>query len=247
MDRFLYVSMTGAKQNMVAQEVHANNLANISTTGFRKDFAQARAMQVYGPGQATRAYALTERPATDFQQGTMQQTGRDLDVAIRGEGWITVQAPNGDEALTRAGDLQIDVNGILRTGVGYPVLGNGGPISIPEAEKIEIGTDGTISIRAKGQGPDVLTEVNRIKLVNPDPATLRKGVDGLIRADGEGVVFDPDATIQIHAGFIEGSNVNAVESMTEIISLARQFELQVKMMQEAEQKTESMARLLRVQ
>ena len=115
MDRSLYIAMTGAGQNMLATAVHANNLANVSTTGFRGDFAQAKAMPVFG-GLASRAYALTETPATDMAPGTLQESGRDLDVAINGEGWIAVQAPDGSEAYTRAGDLRIDTSGLLLTG-----------------------------------------------------------------------------------------------------------------------------------
>ena len=152
MDKSLYISMTGASQNAMAQRAHANNLANLTTTGFRRDFEQARSMPVFGDGYATRAYAMTERPGTDMSAGVMQETGRELDVAVQGEGWIAVQAADGTEAYTRAGSLNIDAFGVLRTSSGLPVLGNGGPIAIPPAQKVEIGSDGTISIRALGEG-----------------------------------------------------------------------------------------------
>ena len=186
MDKSLYISMTGASQNAMAQRAHANNLANLTTTGFRRDFEQARSMPVFGDGYATRAYAMTERPGTDMSAGVMQETGRELDVAVQGEGWIAVQAADGTEAYTRAGSLNIDAFGVLRTSSGLPVLGNGGPIAIPPAQKVEIGSDGTISIRALGEGPAVMAEVDRLKLVNPDPTTLEKGADGLMRTkDGQ--------------------------------------------------------------
>ncbi|MCG4453723.1 flagellar basal body rod protein FlgF [Pseudomonas sp. MMS21-TM103] len=245
MDKMLYVSMTGAQNNSLAQSAHANNLANISTNGFRRDFEQARSMQVFGDTLPARVYAMTERPGTDFTPGSMQETGRDLDVAIGGRGWLAVQAADGSEAYVRTASLNIDALGVLRTGNGLPVMGNGGPIAVPPEQKIEIGQDGTISIRALGEGPSVLAEVDRLKLVNPDLKQMEKGSDGLIRFKGTGPV-QADATVQVTSGFLESSNVNAVEEMTAILSLSRQFELQVKMMRTAEDNAAAVARVLQI-
>lgn len=246
MDKALYISMSGAKQSMIAQQAHSNNLANVNTTGFKNDFAQARSMPVFGEHHPTRAYAMTERPGTNFQQGPLNETGRELDVAIKGEGWIAVQAPDGSEAYTRAGDLQTDSNGILRTGAGLAVLGNGGPIAIPPSAKMEIGADGTISVIPLGQPADALAEVDRIKLVNPDNDQIEKGLDGLIRIKEGNPAAALDANVRLESGFLEGSNVNAVESLTEILSLARQYELHVKVMSTADQNSEAAARLLQI-
>jgi flagellar basal-body rod protein FlgF len=245
MDKMLYVSMTGPHNNSLAQSAHANNLANISTSGFRRDFAQARSMQVFGDTLPARVYALTERPGTDFTPGTLQETGRDLDAAIGGRGWLAVQAADGSEAYVRTASLNIDALGVLRTGNGLPVMGNGGPIAVPPEQKIEIGSDGTISIRALGEGPSVLAEVDRLKLVNPDLKQMEKGTDGLIRFKGVGPV-QADATVQVTSGFLESSNVNAVEEMTSILALSRQFELQVKMMRTAEDNAAAVARVLQI-
>ncbi|HIZ50285.1 MAG TPA: flagellar basal-body rod protein FlgF [Candidatus Pseudomonas excrementavium] len=245
MDKSLFLSMSGASQNMLAQRAHANNLANVSTTGFRRDFEQARSMPVFGEGFATRAYAMTERPGTDMSSGTLQQTGRDLDVAVEGEGWIAVQAPDGGEAYTRAGNLKIDVFGILRTSGGLPVLGNAGPIALPPADKVEIGTDGTISFRAQGEAPNVLAEVDRIKLVKPDQVAMHKGEDGLMRMN-DGQEQPADGAVTLVTGFLEGSNVNAVEEMTAMLSLARQFELHIKMMRTAEENAQATNKLLQI-
>ncbi|WP_020209447.1 flagellar basal-body rod protein FlgF [Gilvimarinus chinensis] len=246
MDKALYIAMTGAKHNMKAQANHANNMANVNTTGFRADFAQARSMSVYyGDGHPTRAYALSESPATDFDHGPIQQTGRDLDVAINGDGFLAVQSPDGGEAYTRAGDLQLDANGLLRTGNGLLVMGNNGPIALPPIEKVAIGDDGTISIVAQGEGPETLVEVDRLKLVNPDPAQMEKSADGLFRHTDIPVLV-ADADVQVISGAVEGSNVNAVEAFTEILSLSRQYELQVKLMKTVQEQSESSARLLQV-
>ena len=245
MDKMLYVSMTGAHNNSLAQSAHANNLANISTNGFRRDFEQARSMQVFGDSFPARVYAMTERPGTDFTPGALQETGRDLDVAIGGRGWLAVQAADGSEAYVRTASLNIDALGVLRTGNGLPVMGNGGPIAVPPEQKVEIGQDGTISIRALGEGPSVLAEVDRLKLVNPDLKQMEKGSDGLIRFKGSEPV-QADATVQVTSGFLESSNVNAVEEMTAILSLSRQFELQVKMMRTAEDNAAAVARVLQI-
>lgn len=245
MDKMLYVSMTGAQNNTLALRAHANNLANVSTSGFRRDFEQARSMPLFGETYPARVFAMSERPATDFRAGSLQETGRDMDVAIGGKGWIAVQAPDGSEAYVRTASLNIDALGVLRTGNGLPVMGNAGPIAVPPEQKVEIGQDGTISIRALGENPNVLAEVDRIKLVNPDPRSLEKGSDGLIRVKGQPEI-EADATVQITSGFLEASNVNAVEEMTAILSLSRQFELSVKMMRTAEDNSSAMARVLQI-
>ncbi len=244
MDRMLYLAMTGARQTMVAQAVNTNNLANTSTTGFKADLEQFRAMPVFGPGQPSRVYAMTERPATDLSFGSINQTGRELDVAIQGDGWLAVQAPDGSEAYTRAGELRVEPSGLLVTGGGHLVLGEGGtPISIPPAEKLEIGVDGTISIRPVGQGENALATLDRIKLVNPELAELTKGEDGLMRTrSGEPALAD--ANVRVISGALETSNVNAVEAMVNMIELARHYEMQVKMMSAAKETDAASTKLL---
>lgn len=247
MDRALYIAMTGAKHNMLAQATRANNLANLSTTGFRADFEQSRSMGVYyGSGQPTRAYAMTESPQANFTSGPMITTGNDLDIAIQGNGFIAVQAPDGSEAYTRAGNLAVDARGVLRTASGLQVLGTGGgPISIPENEKVQIGNDGTISMVGLGQGPEALVQVGNLKLVNPDLKNLEKGDDGLFRQrDGLQAAASPNVTVR--SGMLEGSNVNAIDEFTQIMSLARQYEMQVKIMKTAEENSASSAQLLQM-
>jgi flagellar basal-body rod protein FlgF len=245
MDRMLYIAMNGAKQTLLAQTTNDHNLANANTSGFRADLEAFRAMPVFGPGYPTRVYAMASQPGVDFAPGTISATGRDLDVAINGRGWIAVQAPDGSEAYTRAGDLRIDPAGRLVTGAGHPVLGNAGPIAIPPAEKIEIAADGTISIRAAGQAASALATIDRIKLVDPPAASLVKGADGLLRRR-DGAAAEADAQVQLTAGSLEGSNANPVEAMVNLITLARQFELQVRMMRTAAENDAAAAQLLRL-
>ncbi len=244
MDRVLYVAMAGARQTLLAQALNSHNLANASTVGFKADLFQTRSMPVYGRGQPSRVYAMTERPGVSFDAGTIQQTGRELDVAVNGQGWIAVQAPDGGEAYTRAGDLRLTVNGLLETGAGHPVLGNSGPIAIPPAEKVDIAVDGTISVRPVGQSIRALAEVDRIKLVNPSLDGLYKSDDGLFRLKSDGQAV-PDANVRIVPGALEGSNVNPVDALVKMISLARRFELEVKIMQAADENATAAATILR--
>lgn len=243
MDRMLYVAMSGAKQTMLAQASNSNNMANANTTGFRADLAAFRSMPVYGPGEPSRVYAMAERPGVDTTSGALNSTGRNLDIAIKEDGWIAVQAKDGSEAYTRAGNLQVGDGGLLTTGSGLLVLGNGGPIALPPAEKIEIGGDGTISIRGIGQSASTLTVLDRIKLVKMDGASIVKGGDGLMRKS-DGTTAEPDATVNLIAGALEMSNVSAVDSMVNMITLARQYEAQVKMMKTAEDTDNASTQLL---
>jgi len=181
MDEMIYLAMTGAKQTEYAQTINSNNLANISTTGFRADLHAFSSAPIEGPGVPSRINAVVESYGTDFSQGAVASTGRDLDIAIKGSGFIAVQAADGSEVYTRAGDLRIGSGGLLETGSGKRVIGNAGPVAIPPNNSLLIGSDGTISVQPIGQGPETLATVDRIKLVNPDTRLLTKGSDGLLR------------------------------------------------------------------
>jgi len=249
MDRMLYIAMTGAGQITRAQGVNSNNLANASTTGFRADLESFTSLQVNGPGHDSRAYAVSEGQGVDLSQGTINSTGNPLDVAVNGDGWIAVQAPDGSEAYTRAGNLSVNELGQLFTGDGLPVLGNDGPIAVPPFETMEVGGDGTITIRPVGQSANTLSTINRIRLVNPEPETLYKGKDGLLRVDLEATPENAvlaDANVGLVSGALESSNVNPIESLVTMISLARQFEMNVKLMDTARQNDAASAELLRV-
>lgn len=243
MDKSVYVAMSGAMQNMTAMAVHANNIANVATTGFRADLAHVTSVSMQSAGVTTRAYPVLQSSATDMQPGTLAETGRSLDVAINGEGWIAVQALDGTEAYTRAGELKLDTSGQLLTGNGLPVLGNGAPISLPPAQSVHIGVDGTISIRPLGAAAQELAEIDRIKLVKAERGELVKGADGLMHPTADEPLL-PDATVRLESGFLESSNVNAVSALTDLIALSRQFEIQVKAMKAAESNGQASARLL---
>ena len=240
MDRLIYTAMSGAKATMARQDALSNNLANANTQGFRADLTAFRAVPVRGDGLASRVHALEATAGFDAAPGPIMQTGRNLDVAIRGDGWLAVQGLDGNEAYTRAGALEVSADGTLQTRTGLAVVGEGGPIAIPQGAEVTIGTDGTVTTRVGTQPP---VAVGRLKLVNPPPSELRKGADGLMRtADGRPAEADP--TVGVADGALEGSNVNPVESMVGLIAAARQFEMQMKMLQNAETNEQRASRLL---
>ena len=244
MDRFLYISMSGAKESLRAQTVNNHNLANASTTGFRADLSAFQTREVAGSGHASRAYATNSTTGFDQSQGALVQTGRDLDVGVHGPGWIAVQGRDGREAYTRMGDLRVDSTGMLMNGAGLPVLGDAGPLSVPPNASVMVGGDGTISIVPLGQGPETTALVGRIKLVNPAADTLSRGDDGLFRLK-DGTDAPPDASVRLASGVLESSNVNVADAMVNMIELSRHFDLQVKAMRTAEENAAVAAQLLK--
>tara|TARA_B110000438_G_C15781820_1_gene636656 strand:- start:1096 stop:1839 length:744 start_codon:yes stop_codon:yes gene_type:complete len=245
MDKMLYIAMSGAKQNMQALSVNANNLANAKTTGFKADLANARAMQAFGEGLPTRVFSMTERAGQNFDSGALLTTGRDLDIAIQGQGWLTVQTEDGSEAFTRNGQLKLSDNGALETSSGDLVIGDNGPIFLPlPVKSINISADGTIMVQPEGAPSSVQEEVGRIKFVNPDNRFLEKGNDGLFRRK-DGNIEPADVSVQVASGALESSNVNPIGEMTDMIALQRQFEMQLKMMKTAEEIDSSASSLLR--
>jgi len=245
MDKSLYIAMSGAKQTLLAQTANANNLANAQTSGFKTDLEQFRSMPVYGPGYPTRVYAMTERPGTDLSPGAMQQTGRDLDIAIEGDGWLAVEGSDGKEAYTRAGDLRTTPEGLLQTGTGLKVLGQDGSITLPPAQKLEIGKDGTISMVPLGGNASNTAVIDRIKLVRPDPQNLEKRNDGLMHLK-DNKTAEASADVTLVQGALEGSNVNTIGAMVEMIELAKNFELQTKVMKSADENASASARLMQM-
>ena len=245
MDEMIFLAMTGAKQTEYAQTINSNNLANVSTTGFRADLHSFSSVPIDGPGIESRINPVVESYGTDFSQGPIATTGRDLDVAVQGDGFIAVQAPDGSEAYTRAGDLRVEAGGLLSTGAGHLVMGNGGPVAIPPNSSLLIGGDGSISVQPLGQGPETLAIVDRIKLVNPDVSMLEKGSDGLLRMP-EGKIADADASVPVMSGALEQSNVNVAKTLVNMIALARQYEMQINVIKKSEENADAAAQMMRL-
>ena len=233
MDRLIYTSMSGAKYLLERQATLANNLANAGTTGFRADTVGLRAVPAVSPQAGTRVFTVETTTGADFSQGPMTATGRTLDVAVQGQGWLAVQTSDGSEAYTRNGALQVGADGVLQLPNGLQVQGTGGPISIPaDATSVLIAADGTVSVKAASSKTP--TTVGQLKLVNPPISDLTKGTDGLFRTQS-GAPADADASVKVADGTLEGSNVNVVEAMVGMIAASRQFEMQMKMLSTAEQ------------
>jgi flagellar basal-body rod protein FlgF len=243
MDKGLYVAMTGAKQIMQAQAVNNHNIANLSTTGFRADSVAFASLPIYGPGYATRVNAVAGDSGTDFSPGVMQSTGRDLDIAVNGKGFIAVRGTDGKEAYTRAGDLRVTPNGAVITASGLAVLSESGPVNIPPSTVVSIGSDGTISVVPQGSQPFAVSQVDRIKLVNPPTANLQKGDDGLLRLKTGGAA-KADDTVSITSGMLESSNVNPAQSLINMIELQRLYEFQIKSMNSTDTNEQSAERMM---
>ncbi len=230
MDRLIYIAATGAKQVMEQQSTTSHNLANLNTTGFRAQMDSFRSVPVQGPSLPTRAFVLDATTGADVSQGVVQQTGNPLDVAVKGSGWIAMQATDGSEVYTRNGALQLSDAGLLIGERGLAVAGDAGPITVPPEGRVTIAPDGTVStMDVRG----VSTAVGRIRLVNPAASELQRGDDGLFRTTG-GQPLQADAAVKLAPGSLEGSNVNAVEAMVGMITLARAFDLQMNLLKNVE-------------
>lgn len=242
MDRLAYLAAAGAKQMLHRQETIAHNLANASTNGFRADLDAFRAVPVQGAGPGTRVFVAESTPGFDSTPGPLQATGRNLDVAIEGDGYLVVESRDGSEAYSRGGSLDVGADGTLRTRAGFAVQGDGGPITIPENARVTVGRDGTISAITGADNKSV-NVLGRIKLVNPPAASLVKGGDGLLRpADGNPAAAD--ANVRLIDGTLEGSNVNLVDALVSMIAVARQFDTQMRLMGAADQNGRDANKLL---
>jgi flagellar basal-body rod protein FlgF len=241
MNDLIWLAMSGAQALAHRQESTAHNLANANTVGYRADRSVFRSVPVESAqGSPTRVFALEASAAFDPSPGPVTATGRSLDVAIVGEGWFVVQSPDGGEALTRNGRLEVGPEGALQVAGGRPVLGDGGPLVVPPNAQVGVGADGTVSARVEGQPP---VQLGRLRLVNPPPAQLVRGEDGLMRSVSPDPVPD-DPAVRVAEGALEGSNVNVVESMVGMISLARQYEVQMRLLQNAENNEQRATQLL---
>lgn len=244
MDRMIYIGMGGAKQAMEQQAAVANNMANVSTPGFRAQINNYRAVPVVGDEMATRAMVVATTQGADMRSGPLVQTGRSLDVAVRGDGWLTVQTPDGGEAYTRVGNLQVGAEGQLLTMDSLPLLGDAGPVVVPPGSSLTVAADGVITALGAGDPAVGASEVGRLKLVNPAVRDLVRGDDGLFRMLAGVAAPQADPGVRLLTGTLEGSNVNAVEAMVDMIANARRFEMQMKTLQTAESNDQQANKLL---
>ena len=245
MDRLVYTAYSGLRGTMAAQAAIANNMANVSTTGFKADKVDFERLALVGQTFQTRAPTSEEVIDADRQAGAITHTGRDLDVAMNGDAWLGVQAADGEEAYTRRGDLSIAPSGLLQTGDGYAVLGQSGPITIPPADKVTIASDGSVLVVPKGGDPDKPQTLDKLKLVSTKGSTTLKGMDNLLRVKGGGALPDNlDATVTSRS--LEGSNVNMMESLVAMIENQRSYEVQASLLKNAKDMDEGSASVMRL-
>src|SRR5690348_12570073 len=245
MDRSLYVAMTGATQMMREQSEVAHNLANADTVGFKAQLSAFKPLPVQGPGMATRINSVAQSLGVDMRDGGQIDTGRELDVAVQGQGWIAVQGADGSEGYTRAGELRMTPDGLLTDSRGNLVLGDGGPISVPQSTQMTIGADGTISVVPMGQSPETIAAIGRIKLVNPAVDQLSLGTDGLMHLNGGGTA-QADPAVALKSGVLESSNVDPSQTLVQMIQLSRQYELQIRSIKSADENAQAASRLLQM-
>jgi len=238
MDRVIYTAMTGAISTLGQQAAVAHNLANVDSTGFRAEMHKMRAVEIQTQAMRSRSFVVDASVATDFTPGSLKYSGNPYDVAVKGKGWLAVQTAGG-EAYTRDGALEVSANGVLQTRTGLPVLGDGGLVTIPPDSVIVIGTDGTVSAIQNG----VTNEVARLKLVNPPEGELVRGEDGFFRLQS-GQPAPANEEVQVAGGYLESSNVNVADQMVQMISLARQFEMQMRMITNAQENDRSATQVL---
>ncbi len=243
MDRLIYTAMTGAAATMGQEAAVAHNLANATSTGFKAELHRLRAVPIQNTQLPTRAFVVDASVSDDFTPGPLQHTNRSMDVAVQGKGWLAVQMPDGTEAYTRNGSLEVNANGVLQTRSGLPVVGGGGPITVPPDVEVVVGSDGTVSAVPRTGARNNTTTVGQLKLVNPPEQDMRRGGDGYVRlADGNPAPADP--AVRVASGYLEGSNVNVVEQMVTMISLARHYETQTKLLSVAQEMDRSASQLV---
>ena len=247
MDKLVYTAATGLRARMAAQAAIANNMANASTTGFRADIVNFDQLDMIGKGLDTRRPTSEEVITADFKPGTVEQTGRPLDVAMSGEAWMAVQASDGSEAYTRRGDLQISASGVLETGDGFPVMGSGGPITVPPADKVSIGSDGSISILPLGSAPGAaMQKLDQLKLVSPTGSQTVKGLDNLLYVQGGGTL-PQNLDAQVQTGALEGSNVDMTKALVDMIENQRAYEVQANLLKDAKDMDQGGASVMSLQ
>jgi len=245
MDRLIDVARTAMRGSLARQTAIANNLANVDTSGFRAEIYNASTRWVGGQGLSTRAESVDQVIGADFKQGSVQQTGNPLDIAINGDSLLAVQASDGSEAYTRRGDMRVNESGLLLTGDGNPVLGSAGPITLPPYDSVSIAKDGGVWIVPQGGQVDQPQQVDTLKLVNPKGSAVAKGTDNLFRQANGGVLPD-DPNAQVTPGSLEGSNVNATAALVNMIEASRAWENQIKLINTAKEIDSSGASLMKV-
>ena len=245
MDRLIYTAVSGMADSMTRERVIASNMANAQTIGFKAETLYTTPITLKGPQLEARAMAEGEVKGANMVAGAITPTGRKLDIAMQDTSMIAVQAPDGSEAYTRRGDLTVSPTGVLENGEGSPVLGDGGPITVPVDAQLSIGPDGSVLVTNPDTPNVAPTQVDKIKLASPEGSSIAKGLDGLFRVVGGGVLpVNNDAKLAV--GSLEQSNVNSADVLTQMIQAQRLFEIRTKLIATAKEVDQSSAALMRM-
>jgi len=246
MDRLIFTAFSGLNSSMVRQRVIASNMANAQTIGYRADTLQFTPMTVQdGRGLDVRAMIDTEVRGANMAQGSLTETGKPLDIALTGEALMAVQASGGEEAYTRRGDLSISPSGALSNGDGMPVIGDGGPITVPPGGQVSIAPDGGVMVRDSATPDAPPTRIDRIKLVSKAGTRIEKALDGVFRVYGGGSL-PADLEAKVTAGALEQSNVNPSDVMVQMIEAQRLFDIRTKLISTAKDIDEGGSALMRM-
>ena len=244
MDRLIYTALTGMDAAMNRQRMVANNLANSSTPGFRKEIFAVTPATLRDGSIEARALARGMVRSADMSTAQVNPTGRPLDIAVEGEALIAFQAPGGGELYSRRGDLRIASTGLLENGEGLPVLGeSGAPITVPAGFRVAIAADGTLLASDPAAPGEEAAALDRIKLVSPEGSVLAKGIDSFLEVPAGGVL-PADPTARVQSGALEQSNVQTAATLVEMIEAQRAFEQRAKVIQTAGELDEASSRLL---
>ncbi|MCB2147975.1 MAG: flagellar basal-body rod protein FlgF [Deltaproteobacteria bacterium] len=233
----MYLAAAGALVQQLRLEVLANNVANISTIGYKGDQSIFRIPEETDPQtfptsiegiQSLSPYAPPFSTVIDFSQGAIRQTGNPLDVAINGDGFFSIQTPDGVQ-YTRQGSFTLNAEGVLVTPDGYPVLGEGGEISLEEGT-VEIDMEGAVYVDGD--------EVGRLRITDfPNTDTLKKAGNGRFVGSDASISGKRPENTTLSQGYLETGNVNPVRAMTEMIETSRAFEAYQKVIQSADEAT----------
>ena len=252
MDKLAYTALSAMQSQSVVRAAITNELANVSTIGFKKSFQIASsAVKIDGPGHESRYQpGLQINDVINLTPGTPMSTGRPLDVAMNDQTVLAVQSAEGDIAFTRRGDLKVSPTGVLENAEGELVMGEGGPITVPVGNLITVSPDGTVFAQLPTDPEAAAIAIGQLMLRDASQTELVRRTDGLFEPreaalKGQDFPTGPKP-VSVSPGMLEGSNVNPVATMVKMLDFSRQFEMQLKLVKETQSIDEAGSTMMRI-
>ena len=253
MDRFVYTALNGNLDATLPRLQLTNELANLSTTGFKRSFAIAtKSLKIEGPGFDTRFEpSTTGIDRVSLTAGPKMVTGNPLDIAMNGNTVLGVTASNGDLAFTRRGDMRVNSAGQLEIGTGQVVRGQSGPLTVPPGYALEIAGDGSVYANSPDKSkPAASVLVGKLLLRESTGTGLERREDGLFKIAGDQTAGGADikpgsAAPSITNGTLEGSNVTPFDAMVRLMDFQRTFESRIKFIKEGSNLDEAGASMMK--